>query len=204
MARKYSRDLVNTANSEDSKRHKNNVIAKQKLWLIFQRNTCKESKCLIREYKEYIEDEADYGVAWSVTDELSTSDLPSKNAFGEFSEDVEVPIYNPTANEWKITGKTTNSVLIHRIADKPYLSIIEGVLIFTNAHTCQITDSMATWSENHWIINDDSSDEKIELRLYPARYKGKVQLLLKDIDHQFRQIHCGMRGYFDGIVLKHE
>ncbi|MGO3641080.1 MAG: hypothetical protein ACTJFK_03875, partial [Psychrobacter sp.] len=83
-----------------------------------------------------------------------------------------------------------------------HLSIIEGVLIFTNAHICDLGESKAIWSENHWVINDDQPDQSVDLRLYPAIYQGKNQLLLRDMDDQYRKLHCGMRGYFDGIVLK--
>lgn len=204
MAKKYRNDLNSAANDEDSNANKNNMIIDQKLWLNFQRDTCKDTKCLIREYTEHVEKKPNYGMAWNFPDELSTSDLPSKNSFGEFSQEIEVPMYNSETNDWKVTGKTTNSISIHRVINKPYLSIIEGVIIFTNAHTCQITDSMATWSENHWIINNDAQNETRELRLYPAFYKGKPQLLLKDPDHRYRELHCGMRGYFDGIVLERE
>ena len=63
---------------------------------------------------------------------------------------------------------------------------------------------MAIWSENHWTISDNQSDSTIELRLYPSIYKGKSQLLLKDTGDQFRWERCGVRGYFDGILLSRE
>lgn len=77
MANKYKRDL---ANEEDIETYKNNMIIDQKLWLNFQRNTCKDTKCLIREYEEYIGEKTYYD--WN--DEQSSYDLPNKNAFGEF------------------------------------------------------------------------------------------------------------------------
>ena len=204
MAKKYRTNLNDAANEEDSESYKNNVIIDQNLWLNFQRNTCKDTKCLIREYKEYIEEQTNYGVAWNFSDELSPSDLPSKNAFGEFSQKSQISIYNSGTQRWENSGEATNTVSIHSVANKPYLSIIDGVLIFTNAHTCDLGESKAIWSENHWVINDDQPDKNVELRLYPATYKGQTQLLLRDMDDQYRRLHCGMRGYFDGIILERD
>ena len=200
MAKKYRKGLTNAANDEDSEIYKNNAIIDQKLWLNFQRNTCKDIKCLIREYKEYIEDKT-YD-DWN--DELSPSDMPDKNAFGEFSKKHQMSIYNPETNRQENAAMATNSVTINRVNNKPYLSIIEGDLVFENAHTCGIEDSVATWSQNHWVIHDNSQDKDAELRLYPAPYKGKIQLLLKDINYQFSSGRCGVRGYFDGILLERE
>ena len=199
MSEKYKRDLANTSDYEDSEIFKGNMIIDQRLWLRFQRNTCTDTECLIREYKEYIEDKNYHGVAWDFANGLNRSNLPSKNSFGEFSQDVEVPMYNSETNDWKVIAKTTNSVSIHRVANKPYLAIIESILVFTNGHTCEIEESKATWLENHWVIDNDLQNETAELRLYPALYKGKTQLLLKDMDNKYRELHCGMRGYFDGM-----
>ncbi|MEC5209580.1 uncharacterized protein YecT (DUF1311 family) [Psychrobacter sp. PL15] len=203
MAKKYKQNLTNTFDYEDSEILKGNMIIDQRLWLKFQRNTCKETECLIREYKEYIEDKNYYGVAWNFPDELSRSDLPSKNEFGKFSQTFKTSIYNSETNR-NDPQEVTNTLSIYSVANKPYLSIIEGTLFFTNFHTCDVGDNIATWSQNHWVINDDGQDEILELRLYPAPYKGKTQLLLKDIDDQFRSGRCGVRGYFDGIVLERE
>ncbi|ALF59887.1 lysozyme inhibitor LprI family protein [Psychrobacter urativorans] len=200
MARKYRKNLANVPDYEVSKDYKNNVIADQQLWLNFQRNTCKDTKCLIREYKEYIEDKT-YD-DWN--DDLSSSDMPDKNAFGEFSKKHQISIYNPETNRQENAGMAKNSATINRVNNKPYLSLIEGDLIFDNAHTCGIEDSVATWSQNHWVIHDNSQDKDAELRLYPAPYKGKTQLLLKDINYQFSSGRCGVRGYFDGILLERE
>lgn len=204
MAKKYKRDLADTVNDEDSQAYKDDIMTDQRNWIKFQRNTCKDKACLIREYKEIANEKIYYGVTWSTPNELRRSELPSKNSFGEFSQDVKVPMYNSETNDWKVIAKTTNSVSIHSVTNKPYLAIIEGILIFTNGHTCEIEASNATWSQNHWVINDDRQDKTAELRLYPALYKGKTQLLLKDVDNKYREVHCGMRGYFDGIVLERE
>lgn len=201
MANKYKRDLANIANEEDIETYKNNMIIDQKLWLNFQRNTCKDTKCLIREYKEYIGEKTYYD--WN--DEQSSYDFPNKNAFGEFSKNFQISIYNIDGKRKNTLQDATNALSINKVDNKPYLSIIEGVLIFNNAHTCEVEATKATWSQNHWVINDDDQqDETVELRLYPALYKGKAQLLLRDIDNQYRELHCGMRGYFDGIVLEQE
>ncbi|WP_394209965.1 lysozyme inhibitor LprI family protein [Psychrobacter piscatorii] len=204
MAKKYKSNLDAAPDYEDSKAFKDRFIANQHTWLNFQRNTCKSEECLIREYKEYIEEQTNYGVARNFSDELSPSDLPSKSAFGKFSQTSQISIYNSGTQRWEDTGEAKNTVSIHSIDNKPYLSIIDGVLIFTNAHTCDLGESKAIWSENHWIINDEQSNNDVELRLYPAFYKGRTQLLLRDFDNQYRELHCGMRGYFDGIVLERE
>lgn len=201
MANKYKRDLANIANEEDIETYKNNMIIDQKLWLNFQRNTCKDTKCLIREYKEHIGEKTYYD--WN--DKQSSYDLPNKNAFGAFYKNFQISIYNIDGKRKNTLQDATNALSINKVDNKPYLSIIEGVLIFNNAHTCEIEATKATWSQNHWVINDDDQqDETVELRLYPALYKGKAQLLLRDIDNQYRELHCGMRGYFDGIVLEQE
>jgi len=179
MAKKYKSNLATSSNYEDSKAFKDRFIANQRTWLTFQRNTCKSEECLIREYKEYIEEQTDYGVAWDFSDELSRSDLPSKNAFGNFSQKSQISIYNSDTQRWEESGEATNTVSIHSVTDKPHLSIIDGVLIFTNAHTCDLGESKAIWSENHWVINDDQPDKTVELRLYPATYKGKKSTIIK-------------------------
>lgn len=204
MAKKYKTNLVSAADYEDSKAYKDGLIKNQRTWLKFQRNTCKDTSCLIREYKERIEDKAYYGVTWKYPEELSSSDLPSKNAFGKFSEFTQISIYNPDTERWDDAEEAKNSISIHKVAHKPYLATIEGVLIFTNAHTCEIEASKATWSQNHWVINDEQENEATELRLYPAPHKGKTQVVLTDPDNKFRERHCGMRGYFDGIILERE
>ena len=200
MAKKYRKYLTNAANEEDSEIYKKNAIIDQKLWLNFQRNTCKDTKCLIREYEEHI-GEKTYS-DW--TDELSSSDLPDKNAFGEFSKNFQISVYNVDGKRKNTLQDATNTLSINKVGNKPYLSIIEGVLIFTNAHTCEIETSKATWSQNHWVINESQQDKNLALRLYPASYQDKNQLLLRDMDNKYRELHCGMRGYFDGIVLERE
>ena len=205
MAKKYREDINNAANNEDSEVYRNNVIIDQKLWLTFQRNTCKDTECLIREYTEHIEEQTNYGVAWNFSDELNSSDLPSKNSFGEFSKNFQLSIYNVDGKRKNTLQDAKNTLSINEVNNKPYLSVIESDLVFTNYHSCSIGDSIAKWSQNHWVINDNNQpDETLELRLYPATYKGKSHLLLKDIDDQFRWGRCGARGYFDGIILERE
>ncbi|CAN6959471.1 Lysozyme inhibitor LprI N-terminal domain-containing protein [Psychrobacter okhotskensis] len=201
MAKKYKNDLINESNDKDSKDW---VIYEQRTWLKFQRNTCKDTSCLIREYKEYIEEKSHDALSKSDSSKPNRSDLPSKNAFGKFSESTQISMYNPDTERWDDAEEAENSISIHKVANKPYLAIIEGVLIFTNAHTCEIEVSKATWSQNHWVISDEQQNEATELHLYPASHKGKTQLVLTDPDNQFRERHCGMRGYFDGIVLERE
>ncbi|MEN8625250.1 lysozyme inhibitor LprI family protein [Psychrobacter proteolyticus] len=94
MAKKYRSNFSAAPDYEDSKAFKDRFIANQRTWLRFQRNTCKSEECLIREYKEYIEEQSSYGVAWNFSNELSPSDLPSKSAFGKFSQTSQISIYN--------------------------------------------------------------------------------------------------------------
>lgn len=200
MAKKYIKDLNKVGNDEDSEVYKNNAIIDQKLWLNFQRNTCKDTKCLIREYEEHIGEKTDYD--WN--DDLNSSDLPDKNAFGEFSKNFQISVYNVDGKRKNTLQDATNTLSINKVDNKPHLSVIQSDLIFNNLHTCGIEDNVAIWSQNHWAIHDKSQDKDAELRLYPAPYKGKAQLLLKDIDYQFSSGRCGVRGYFDSIILEHE
>lgn len=203
MAKKYRSNLTDAA-KEDIEIYKNNVIIDQKLWLDFQRNTCEDKACLIREYQEYIEDKNIKGTVWSFSDELSHSDLPSKNSFGKFSQTFKISIYNSETGR-NDAQEVTNTLSINSVVNKPHLSVIEGDLFFTNFHSCSIGESIARWSQNHWVINDENqANETLELRLYPAPYKGKTQLLLRDIDDQFRLGRCGARGYLDRILLERD
>ena len=202
MAKKYQKDLASAADYENSKYHKDGLIDNQRTWLKFQRNTCKTTACLTREYEEYNEEKSYY--TWRYLDEQSRTDSPSKNAFGNFSQKNQISIYNPETKRWDDMGEVTNTLSIDTVSNKAYLSIIDGIFVFTNGHTCEIDSIKAKWSQNHWVITDDQQDEAAELRLYPALYKGKTQLLLRDIDNRYRGLHCGMRGYFDSIVLKRE
>ncbi|MGO1744136.1 MAG: lysozyme inhibitor LprI family protein [Psychrobacter sp.] len=204
MAKKYKVDLTSAADYEDSQAYKDGLINSQRTWLKFQRNTCKDTSCLIREYKEYIEEKSHDALSQSDSNKPNRSDLPSKNAFGKFSESTQISVYNSDTERWDNAEEAKNSISIHKVANKPYLAIIDGILIFTNAHTCEIEVSKATWSQNHWVISDEQQNEATELHLYPASHKGKTQLVLTDPDNQFREQHCGMRGYFDGIVLERE
>lgn len=204
MAKKYKQNIAHINEYADSEMLKKNAITNQRLWLKFQRNTCQDTACLMREYQEYIEEKITNGATWRFTNELSHSNLPSKNAFGDFSKTAQIAIYNSEIERWEDTGETKNTVSIHSVANKPYLAIIEGVLLFTNAHTCDIGESKGIWFENHWVVHDSQQDENSELHLYPAANNGKTQLLLKDTDNKYKALHCGMRGYFDGIVLERE
>ena len=158
----------------------------------------------MREYKEYLGKKSFEGVAWDDAESLSASELPNKTAFGKFATTVNISMYNPDTQRWEDTRESTNSVSIHKVSDKPYLAIIDGDLIFTNAHLCSLDNEKAMWSENHWVLNDYQADKTAELRLYPATSQGKTQLLFKDINNDYRDSHCGMRGYFDGIVMDAE
>ena len=130
--------------------------------------------------------------------------MPNKNAFGEFSKNFQISIYNLDGQRKNTLQDATNTLSINKVDNKPHLSVIESDLVFNNLHTCGIEESIATWSQNHWAIHDNSQDKEVRLRLYPALYQGKSQLLLKDVDYQFSSGRCGVRGYFDGIILERE
>lgn len=196
MAQEYKAKLASAIEYDDSSAYKKETRNAQRNWLKFQRNSCKSEECLIREYKEHTGERSG-----RYLDNLDHSEPASKQAFGTFDEEVDIAIYNADTKAWGKATPATNSIAIHSIAGKPSMSIIDSVLIFTNAHTCHIDSEVATWSENHWVLNGHQ-DETAELRLYPATYKDKTQLLLRDIDNQYRILHCGMRGYFDGKVFE--
>ena len=202
MTIKYKSELAKSSDFEDSKSYKDSMIIEQREWLKFQRNTCKESNCLKREYKERVEDKFQFGRTVLNSSELSAANIPSASSFGEFSKTVKIPMYDSKTQRMDQGQQTTNTLNIHKVSDKPHLAIIDGVLIFTNAHTCYIGESKAIWSENHWVINDNNQGKDAELRLYPVTYQGNTQLLLKDPEGRFREQNCGMRGYFDGMVLE--
>lgn len=198
MVTKYKKKLSSKPEYEDIKVYKNNLIIDQQLWLNFQRNTCTDIQCLIREYREYVEEKT-YD-DWN--DGLSPSNMPNKNVFGEFSKNFKISIYNAEFNR-NDTQEAIDTLSINKVNNKPHLSVIESELIFDNLHSCSLEESIAIWSQNHWVIYDNNQGEETKLRLYPALYKGKNQLLLKDING-FSSGRCGVRGYFDGIILEHE
>lgn len=198
MAQQYKSELATASDYEDSDAYKIITRNEQRQWLKFRRNTCKSEKCLIREYKERIGERDG-----SYANDLARSELPTKQAFGGFYEDAKIAIYNPQTRAWDKAESVTNSISIHKVDNKPYASVIDGDLIFTNGHTCSIDSEVTTWSENHWSIIDYHYNGA-ELRLYPVSDKGKTQLLLSDIDknNRYSSYHCGARGYFDGKVLE--
>ncbi len=204
LAIKYKSELAQSSDFEDSKSYKERLINEQRDWLKFQRNTCKEAACLVREYQERVEGKFQFGMFILNSSELSAANVPSNSSFGEFSDTVTISMYDPETQQMGQGQETTNTLTIHKVSDKPHLAIIDSVLIFTNAHTCYIGESKAIWSQNHWTILGDNQDENTELRLYPSTYQGKTQLLLRDPDNRFRAQNCGMRGYFDGIVMERE
>ncbi|QEY26721.1 lysozyme inhibitor LprI family protein [Neisseria zalophi] len=196
LAKKYQAQLTNDA------ANKNNIRQEQSQWLKFQRNTCKDESCLIQEYRERMGGRATLGTAWSYPVDFKDSELPGRTAFGDFYQPTNISTYNPANRQWSDKQAATNRISIHRIPGKPYLAIVDAELIFTNLHLCNISDHLAFWSKNHWVLNTDQQGETYELRLYPATQKGRSQLLLKDINNKYRELYCGMRGYFDGIVLE--
>lgn len=202
MAKNYKNTLAKAFEYEDSKLYKEEVRDGQFKWLSFQRNTCKSEACLIREYKEHTNNKSSSTVVH--TRDNGNKPIPSKVAFGNFFNRVNISMYNPDTQRWENMGDATNSLAINKVSNNAYLSKIESVLIFKNAHTCEISNATARWSENHWVLKDRQGSKTAELRLYPAVYKGKNQLLLKDIDSSYRELNCGMHGYFDGIVMHAE
>lgn len=197
MAKQYKAEISSASDYEDSNAHIISTRNEQRDWLKFQRNTCKTKECLIREYKEHVGKRV-----LNYLKDSNSSELPNKQAFGTFYEDVNIAMYNPDIKAWDAAESTTNSISIHQVTNKPYMAVIEGELIFTNGHTCVIGDEGAVWADNHWAIRGDQYIKNAELRLYPVIHRGKVQLLLRDIDNRYRETSCGMRGYFDGKVFE--
>ncbi|WP_227428872.1 lysozyme inhibitor LprI family protein [Psychrobacter sp. I-STPA6b] len=201
MARHYKNSLTNASDNPNSTQITHNA---QRRWLKFQRNTCTTQVCLIREYQEYLGEQSTYIGVEDNPEALSKEDLPNSKAFGQFSTIVNISVYDLDTQRWQSTGDSVNSISIYPVSNKPYLAIVTGDLIYTNAHTCSFDDEKATWSENHWVLTNSQAGTTSELRLYPATHQDKTQLLLRDIDNQYRETHCGMRGYLDGIVLDAE
>lgn len=195
MAQQYKAEVFSTADHEDINTYNVAVRDEQRSWLKFQRNTCKSEECLIREYKERI---GEKDVSYS--ENPSRFNPPNKQAFDTFYENVDIIMYNATTKVWEDAGRVTNSISIHSVTHKPTTAVIDADLIFTNGHSCSISSEVASWSDNHWSIND--YHERAELRLYPVSNGSKTQLLLRDMDNQYQKSHCGMRGYFDRKVLE--
>ena len=205
MAQHYKNSLTNASDSPSSNQiASNDQLRHQRQWLKFQRNTCTTQACLIREYQEYLGKQGTYGRVEDYPEGLSKEDLPNSTAFGQFSTIVNISMYDPETQHWEKIDDLVNAVSIQPVPNKPYLATVSGDLIFTNAHTCSFDDEKATWSENHWVLKSSQADTPSELRLYPATRHGKTELLLRDIDNQYRETHCGMRGYLDAIVLDAE
>ena len=205
MARHYKNSLTNASDGQNSTQSaRNTQLSYQRRWLKFQRDTCTTQECLIREYQEYLGKQDTYIGAGDNSKDLSKKDLPNTTAFGQFSTIVNISVYDPDTQRWESTGDSVNSISIYPVSSKPYLATVTGDLVYTNAHTCSFDDEKAKWSENHWVLTNSQAGTTSELSLYPVTYQGKTQLLLRDIDNQYRETHCGMRGYFDGIVLDAE
>ena len=207
MATKYKNELDDYVSFEYQKFFKDETLDKQRLWLKFQRNTCKDTSCLMREYQQRIEYKAQFGTTLPNLSEFratNISGVPNASAFGEFSETVTISMYDPETKRMNQGEKTTNTLSIHKVSGKPQHAVVNAILVFTNAHTCEILERRAIWSDNHWVISGKLQDKNAELRLYPATYQGKTQLLLRDPEGRFREQNCGTRGYFDGVVLDRE
>ncbi|MGO1491162.1 MAG: lysozyme inhibitor LprI family protein, partial [Psychrobacter sp.] len=187
MAQQYKSELAETTT--------NDIRHAQQTWLKFQRNTCKSKECLLREYKEYLE-----GRDVSYAQDLIHGDAPSQQAFDTFYEDVDISVYNPDTQAWGEAQSTTHDIEINSVTNRPYIAVVDATLIFTNGHTCSVDTEVAYWADNHWSIVDYYEDA--ELRLYPVSTGSKTELLLIDVDGQYRLSHCGMRGYFDSKTFE--
>ncbi len=196
MAEEYKAKLATATEYEDSNAFKIATRNDQRNWLKFRRNTCNSEQCLIREYKE-----RDGEKIGRYLNYLDQAEWPNGQPYGTFFEKSDIAIYDAETKTWDDPIATKNSIVIDHIKGKPNMALVDGVLLFTNAHTCHIDSEEARWFQNHWVVNDDLNTNA-ELRLYPATYKGKTQILLRDIDHSYKNNHCGMRGYFDGKVFK--
>lgn len=195
MAKEYKAKLATATEYEDSNAFKTATRKRQRNWLKFQRNTCNSEQCLIREYKE--RDDESIG---HYLDHLDQAEWPNGQPYGTFYEDSDIVMYDAATKTWSDAKAITNDISIHSIKDKPNRALVDGVLVFSNAHTCHIDAEVAIWFQNHWVVIDQQTDAN--LRLYPANYKGKKQILLRDMQNSYRERNCGMRGYFDGKVFQ--
>lgn len=194
MAKQYKAKLATATDYEDSNAFKRAARNDQRNWLRFRRNTCNSEQCLIREYKE--RDGEQIGRYFN---HLDQAEWPNGRSYGTFFETSNIATYDAETQTWDAPIAIKNSIAIDQIKAKPNMALVDGSLFFTNAHTCHIDAEVARWYQNHWVISDQQTDA--ELRLYPARSRGKTQILFRDIDHSYKNSHCGMRGYFDGKVL---
>ncbi|WP_296403430.1 lysozyme inhibitor LprI family protein [Psychrobacter sp.] len=194
------------AEREDAKDNKydysDEIRAKQIQWLTFQRNTCTDESCLLREYQERLGCDKEHD--GHCGNEHGRSDIVDNKAFGTFAESIRITFYNPEAPNNEDVSNFTNEISIHKVEQLPYLAVIDSTLIFDRGHTCNIGEVLATWAQNHWVLKDTYDGKNLELRFYPATHNGKTKLLVRDIDDHYRESACGMRGYFDGLVFERQ
>lgn len=198
VAQKYKAKLATATEYEDSNAFRIAARNDQRNWIKFQRNTCNSEQCLIREYKERNGD--NIKSIGSYQGNLDLAKWPTGLPYGTFFEETDIAVYDVETKTWDDPIVATNSITIRSIQDQPNMALIDGMLIFTNAHTCHIDSETATWFQNHWVINAHQ-DTGAGLRVYPVSSGGKTQILLKDVDNQYKQNHCGLRGYLDSKIL---
>lgn len=199
MAKQYNDDLAKAKrNGSDAV---NRVRSEQLKWLTFQRNTCQDESCLMREYEERLGCQVDCG------NDRGRGDLVDDEAFGNFVGSSETHTL-----DGKVTNKVSNNeapiknnrLHIMKVNERPYLAVIDMWLDFANGHTCSVDETLARWAQNHWVIRSVYNGVSTELRFYPDTQEGKTQILVRDLNNQYAKVNCGMRGYFDGQIFERQ
>lgn len=207
----YQAELVSLKSQDASANNwaLTNSKTQQKNWLRYQRNQCHSIHCIEREYQERINEMSDTDqkkVTRSFfTDVSQPVGKPGSFAYGEFTDQHKISIYNPTQTNDQLI-ETTDAVTIFPIPNKPELAIIDVDITGGNAHTCTLSDKKFIWRENHWALFKNKSygkksgldDVKCELRVYPS----KKFAVIKDVDNQCKRLYCGVRAGFYGNVFK--
>ncbi len=189
-------DIYQQKLANDTTDSTNYIKAEQRQWLKYHRNTCKTLACLKREYQEYIKLASNTKL--NLTDVVTNENQrPNSDKFGKFIDDTEISVYQNEELEFE-QFDVGNTLTLDRVENKVNIAVLTTDLLFTNAHTCSIENAVVYWSENHWKLQDYDIAAGCELRIYPSKNK----ILLQDINNQCRQLMCGMRGGFNGLIFQ--
>ncbi len=177
------------------KENANYIRKEQRRWLKYRRNTCKTVACLKREYRENIK-RLQYKSLQTSEAVTKNNPKPTADKFGNFQDEFEISVYQGKKRGWG-KDKASQLLTLDKIHHKNKLALLNIALVLDGAHTCSVDDEVVYWSENHWKMRKYATDYDCELRVYPAKNK----VLLQDINNGCKGF-CGLRAYFDGIILK--